>query len=325
MSNGVPLLKLVAGALFVLAGFSVHYGVRTALSIPIVLMITGGTIILIVLTGYRPKSGDIAFFVIGLLILGVVTSAPGLAGPRETVVYSVQSDQVDVDRIYITVDANFGAIGIDFDDGDVAYRIVFSRPLSFPFFQRDELDFSFSNQTRDGTLFLNASSFAAEIRVTLGKGYVTHIDASTTTGSISLSAPRSEVIESILLSTNMGSIDAEVSTENIKKLDIKTTTGSIDMKSDYLAPGAAKVPVTISTGTGSISFDAEIFRSTAVTLTAKVSIGSIHHDLEGFVISRSTGNRVEAVAGDPAKAGESFEIAISSGTGFIDLNADWSS
>lgn len=319
MSSRIPFLKLIAGALFLLAGLFIYLGVSIPFSIPILLIIAGLTLIAVVLIGYKPTGGDVALFLAALLVLGVVTTG---AQPWEptSVTYSAQKDEVDAKRISATVSANFGSIDIAFSsDRNLAYRVEFSRPFFSPTYLRGEPDHSVSKEVRDGTLFLNASASTASIRVVLGPGYTGSIDASTITGSIAITAPRSEAVEKIVLSTNTGSIDAEISSENVKDLKLKTNTGSVDFESDYLAPAASKIPVTISTNTGSVEFNVKTPRSVAATITASANIGSVHHSLEDYTITQSTLNRLEAKTGDPS-AEKSFEIVITTGTGSIELN-----
>jgi len=323
LNGRVAYLRLLAGILFILAGLSAYYGVSIDAAMPLVLIAAGVALILIVLVRLKPKGGDVALFLIGLLTLGFTASGMDLAVPSQTVTYSALRGQVDVDRIHVDASAEFGSIDILFsNDDDTAYMVEFSRPFALPAFQRGGFDFS--NRTEGGVLFLNATSSFADIKVTVGRGYMLSVEASTGMGSIGFKAPRSGVLEIISLSAGTGSIDADISSEVTGGIRIRTGTGSIDMNSDQLTPVGANIPVSISTGTGSVDFDVKIPRSAAVRLTASVALGSISHSLEGFKVSEVDGGRLKATAGEPSTADESFEISISTGTGSIDIDAEWS-
>jgi hypothetical protein len=315
-------LRLIAGAVFVLAGLFAYYGFRTVFALPVVLIVGGGALVLVVLTGRRPGGGDIALLVIALLVFGFAASDSILTGPRETVTYSALRSQVDVGKVAVHADASFGGITILFSDNEsLAYRVDISRPIASPFFQGNESGFNFSNQTTGDTLMLNISSTDAEIHVTLGPHYTVMLDASAATGSIILTAPKTERVEKIVLTTGTGSITAEINAQGVEEFTLNTGTGSVDMTSSYLAPAGAETPFTVSTGTGSVNVDMKIPQSTSATLTATTDLGTVSHSLQGFTISHSTNNRVDAATEDSVKTETSFRIRISTGTGSIDLKA----
>ena len=322
MSYYFSPLRLIAGFVFVLAGLFAYYGFRTVFALPIVLIVAGGALVLVVLTGRRPGGEDIALLVIALLAFGLVVSGPSFTGPRETITYSASRSQVNVNQVVLNTDASFGSVTILFSDNEsLAYRVEISRSTMASFFQGDVSNFSFSNQTRDGTLLLNMSSTDAEILVTLGPHYTTSLDASTGTGSITLTAPRTERVDKIVLTTGTGSINAEINAQGVKVLTLSAGTGSVHLKSDYLAAAGAETPFTVSTGTGSVNIDMKIPRSTTATLTATTDLGTVSHSLQGFTIAHSSNNRVDATTEDTVKPENSFRIRISTGTGSIDLKA----
>ena len=322
MSYYFSPLRLIAGAIFVLAGLFVYYGFRTVFAIPIVLIVAGGALVLVVLTRHRPGGGDIALLVVALIIFSLAASGPSLTAPRETATFSASRSQVNVNQVALKADAGFGGVRILFSDNEsLAYRVELSRSTAFPFFRGSEPGFSFNNQTKGDTLLLNISSTDAEIDVILGPHYTTSIDASTGTGSISLTAPRTEHIETIVLKTGTGSINAEINAQGIKVLTLNAGTGSIDLKSNYLAAAGAEAPFTASTGTGSVNIDMKISSSTSATLTATTNLGTVSHNLQGFTIAHSSNNRVDATTQDTVKQENSFRIRISTGTGSIDLKA----
>ncbi|MCL4436620.1 MAG: DUF4097 domain-containing protein [Thaumarchaeota archaeon] len=322
MSYYFSPLRLIAGVVFILAGVFAYYGFRTIFALPVVLIVAGGALVLVVLTKHRPGGGDIALLVFALLVFGVVTSGPISTLPQETVTYSASRSQVNVNQVALKADASFGGVRILFSDNEsLAYRVEFSRSTAFPFFRGNEPGFSFSNQTKGGTLMLNVSSTDAEIYVILGPHYTTSIDASTGTGSISLTAPRTERIENVVLKTGTGSINANMAAQGIKLLSLSAGTGSVHLKSGYLAASGTDVPFAVSTGTGSVSVDVNIPRSTSAALTATTDLGTVSHSLQGFTIAHSSNNRLDATTEDTTRQENSFRIRISTGTGSIDLKA----
>ncbi|MCL5318770.1 MAG: hypothetical protein M1503_11000, partial [Thaumarchaeota archaeon] len=111
-------LRMIAGAVFVLAGLFAYYGFRTVFALPVVLIVAGGALVLVVLTGRRPGGGDIALLVFALLAFGVVASGPISTGPQETVTYSASRSQVNVNQVALKVDASFGEVRILFSDNE---------------------------------------------------------------------------------------------------------------------------------------------------------------------------------------------------------------
>jgi DUF4097 and DUF4098 domain-containing protein YvlB len=321
MASNISPLRLLAGTVFVLAGIFVYYSVQAIFALPLILIIAGGALVLIVLAGHRPSGGDTTIFVISIFVFGLAASGPGLMGPRETVTYSATASQIGVDRISLDVKATFGSVDISFsNDETMGYQIDFLRPVMFPF-QNDESGLSFSNQTENETLLLNVESTSAEIRVVIGPGYTTDINASTDTGSIRLNTPETVILQKIRLNTGTGSIDAEFDSNDVSEIDLRTATGGVHLKSDNLIPIGVGTPLTVSTGTGSIDLDIRITGNTAVTLTATAGLGGVEHDLPGFTVNQSARNHIDATAGDLTEADVSFGIQISTGTGSVNIKA----
>lgn len=276
-------------------------------------------VLLLTVSGQRFHGWDVALLVLSLFVLGSVTS--GYVFPSgETASYTMSKTSLNASRVDVTTTAVLGSITILFSNmTDLAYRVNFTNPAWSPLFSSVPSGHSFTNQTRDGTLFLRASSNSSSMTVTLGKGYLVSINASTDAGGIDITAPAWVTLGRLDLSTGAGSINARVDSQVLSGLTMKTGTGSIDLSSSGLTPSAAKVPVTLSTGTGSISFDATVSSDAAVLLSAKTGLGSIDQSLRGFTITSSSSVTLEAAAGDMASAATSLVITASTGLGSITL------
>jgi hypothetical protein len=317
-----PLLRLLAGIVFLLAALFAYYHVPLG-ALGIVLVVAGIVVIAIPLAGHRPQGGDVALFVIALIVMAAsasVTSFEGMnyVGTRVSV-YSVSAGSLHATAVDLSVSANLGSISIQSStNSDLGYKVVFTTTSVFGLFPF-AYNYSLTNETIGGTLFLNATSRAAAISITLGPEYFQNIVATSNTGSVDLQWTTNKTLGSVTLSSNTGSVDANVATSGIRELSLSTNTGSVSLSSNYFVPAATRVPVTLSTDTGSVSFDVSIPVASAMSIQASNSVGSISHDLAGFTISQSSNNQLFAMYGN-VDVVNSFVVIASGSTGSISLS-----
>jgi len=282
-------------------------------------------VILLALMGHRVRPVDIALFVIALLVLGAVSVGPVYSKNQATTYSALKNGSSGITQIDVLTSTSFGSISISYSSGNtIAYQVTFNNSVwAFPFVVSSN-QHTFSNTTRDGVLFLNASATASSISIILGKGYLVNVNASTDAGSISLNSPRSERLGRIFLSTQTGSVDAEISSSGILGIRLSSSAGSVNLQSDYLSPGNARVPIDVSTSAGSVSMSLKIAPTTAVSIGATDSFGSISHSLSNqFTVSQDTRNAFHASAGDASSASQSFVISASANVGSVSINAQF--
>ena len=230
-----------------------------------------------------------------------------LTGAEHT--FSATKTQVVTSHIAVDATTSFGSITLRFsDNADLAYQVVFGTTIAFPFsipFVNQST--SFSNFTRGGVFFLNASSSSADITITLGSGYVVDLNASAGTGSVNIdSTSLGQKFGIVSVSTGTGSIDARIDTLGISYLYLQGGTGSVNFNSNYLSTNGVHVPITLSTGTGSVDFHAMIPSNVGVGLSASNGFGSISKNLQGFTITQSSNGQLTASADESSIA--SFEV-----------------
>lgn len=313
----IPIFRVAAGLLFIFAGLLAYYGIIFETSIALILVIVGVAIVVAVFAGHRARPGDLAVFVIALLVLAAVGAGlnfQSFSGPIAAS-YSAGSSNIPGNRIFLTAKSNTGSISIDFtSNSSVGYEITFRRFfLGFQFVPGVN-NFSLTNATRNGDFFLNASSNYMSIQITLGQQYFTDISASTGTGSIDLKSDQGVSFGNLSLDVGTGSISGNVQANSISSLYLSTGTGSLDFESNSFNPAGPKVPVTASTGTGSLTFKATIPSSVGVSINASTGFGSISHSLSGFTLTQSTSGMLKAYSGN-VSAGDSFLVSLSTGTG----------
>ncbi len=114
MSYYISPLRLIAGVVFILAGLILYYGLETILALPIILIVAGGALVLTVVTGRRPRGGDVALLVIALVVFDLTASGPSLNWSGETATYSASRSEVAVNRLTLKADAGFGGVQIMF-------------------------------------------------------------------------------------------------------------------------------------------------------------------------------------------------------------------
>lgn len=324
--RGLYPIRVLGGALFVLAGFAAYFGVKVSTSLPILpvaLVAVGAALILTVLTHLRVVALDIAVLLVGIIVLSAAVSGYSFAS-RPSVTYSATRGEVTASHMNLVVTSSAGSINIEYaSNSDLAYNITIGGVYSFfPFVTNTTV--SFSNQTLGDTIFLKAFAAASSINVELGRGYFTDINATSALGSVKLSLPSSVNIGTLRLSAGAGSIDASVSGQITNGLYLNTGTGSISLQSDNLSAAARDVPLDVSAGLGSINLNVAIPHQVATSLSASAGLGSITNGLQDFTISQVSSNKLVASAGEVGTSNQSFLVTISTGTGSENLAVSWS-
>jgi len=324
-NRSFPILGVLAGIIFIIAGLVAYLHIETGLSIAIIFIIAGAAVILVGFAGLRTQGWHIALFVIGLIILAGVVSSNYYQTTTPTIYsYSATRALVSASRINITATTSFGSIDLKFSNNpDVAYQVKFETGFSFPFVFPGN-SHTLTNETRDGVFILTATSSAASITITLGSGYETNINATANTGSISVNIPSSSGanVRSISLVTSTGSVDAQMDGQNISGILLKSSTGSVNFGSNYLSPSSTRVPISISSSTGSVNINMKIADNAAVGIDASNNFGSISQHLPGFTISQNSNNHLVAYAGDINATEKSFLVAASVSTGSINVDCE---
>ena len=91
-SSGFPFLRVFGGALLILAGILGYLGVGFGAS-AILILVAGGVVVLIAaFMGHRARPADIGIFIVGVLVLGVVSAGYSVA--PQTVSYSATRAQL---------------------------------------------------------------------------------------------------------------------------------------------------------------------------------------------------------------------------------------
>ncbi|HZW58438.1 MAG TPA: hypothetical protein VFF30_19275 [Nitrososphaerales archaeon] len=324
-----PVLGVLAGIVFIIAGLAAFLHLEIGLSIAIVLIIAGAGVVLVGVAGFRTRGWDIALFVISLIVLASIVSTNYYTPSTTNAVYTYSATraQVSASKIDLFASAGLGSVDVGFSNSDQAYQVTFGSGafFGFPFFGPPANDFKLTNQTRNGVLFLNATSSTTSITITLSTSYVANITATTSTGSVSLSRPGGGAavkIQSVSLTSGTGSVSATLDGKNISGISLKSSTGSVNLNSNYLSPASARVPISISSSTGSVDVNIKIANNAAVAINASSNTGSVSQHLPGFTITQSTNNRLQASAGDVATAPKSFLISMSVSLGSINVNGE---
>lgn len=314
-----PILRVLGGASFLLAGLMAFYKVILGPSVFLLFILAGAVVILVALSGTRPRPGDIALFILGIIVLGAASAGYTSTTPTITT-YSATTAQVHANKIALTIRAAAGSVSIFFlDRSNLAYEINFTQPFgsfSVPFVNGQN---SVTNSSNGGVFSLRITSSFPSVDVFLRHGYFVNISAITDTGSLSLATSGNEEFGSITLSTSTGSINAMLDTTTISALDLQTSTGSINLESNHFGTTARGVPVTLSTSLGSVGARLVVPNDIAVSLSATTNLGSINHDLAGFSVSQDTRTNLVASAGDASILPYSFVISSSTNLGSQNL------
>lgn len=312
------MLRIVGGLFFILAGIFAYYGFAVGLFLPLLFVGAGAVVLLVAVAGHRASGGDIAIFVIGLIVLGSVSASLAVGG-KQTVVYSATRSQVEVGKLLLNVSSGYGGVDIRFSSSEeLAYQINFTRSLP-ALFPASVGPPTFSNRTEGGVLLLQATSQWDAITVTLGEGYMTNITASTGAGSVTIKTLGTEHLGNVSVSTGAGSIDASLTVASIGGLDLGTGAGSVTLTSAHLVPVSPHVPVSVSSGAGSVSINIGVPSSSGVSISASSGLGSVSHNLPGFVVTSSS-EGLKASAGVISGSNPSLYISLLTGVGSMDVD-----
>ncbi len=163
-----PVIRILGGIFFILAGIFAYYRFAIGLALPFLFVGAGAAFLLVAIAGHRASGGDIAIFVIGLLVLGSVASGLTI-GRTQTVTYSATKNQVNAHQMLLKASTNFSSIDIGFSNRKgLAYQVNFTG--SIPFLPVSMGQPFFSNRTINGVLLLEARSSGDAIAITLGEG-----------------------------------------------------------------------------------------------------------------------------------------------------------
>jgi hypothetical protein len=329
LASQVPILRILGGLFFVLAGLAYYLGITIASSFSLLFIAAGAAVLVLALLGHRAHGGDVAVFVIGLLVLGVFIT-PGVGAPGsavgQRVSHTVPRSGVSTQQIDLIASADLGSIDIFYSNrSDLGYQVNFTRS-SFPFglFTGSRPSTSLSNETRGGVFTLNATARSYDISLAIGMGYLLNISAATGTGSINVSSLVGERLGTVSLQSGTGSVNANLTSLSIGGISLQAGTGSVNLHSNHLAPTGARVPITLKTGTGSVDLEMKLASKTAVSLEASAGLGNVNHNLQGFSISsQSSRSDLVATAGDINNAATSFVVQLSTGTGSVTVNSQF--
>ncbi len=320
-SGGFPFLRVIGGAILILAGAIAYTGVAVGPAAVLVFVLGGAVVVVIALVGHRPRPWDIAVFVISIVVLGGV-SAGYTAGPA-VVTYSATRAQVESGSISLTVTSATGSVAIGFTNRtDLAYQVTFTNSLWFGPPGGTGVD-SVTNSTSNGAFNLNVGATWSAVSVLLGRGYLLDVKVTASTGSVSLTTPGNQNLRNVSLYSSTGSVNAELDSPAVESLILRADTGSVSLDSQSLGAAGQRVPVTLSASTGSINMKVSLRSQDAVSLTASTGLGSISQSLSGFTITQHSSTNLAATAGDINTASKSFVISATASLGSVNLNADF--
>ena len=302
-----------------IAGIVAYFGIRVGI-IGVIFIVAGGSAIALAISGHKTRGGDVVLFVVSLLVLAAAGTSFPTPGTSQ-VNYLGERTSIQVNQIDVSATTDLGSVEVVFSSSQSAgYEVTFSRSTFFGLFPFMSGNYTFSNETSNGVLHLVASAASADIRVTIGAGFRANVQASSATGSVSLSSSAQQLFGSVNLSSNTGSVSANLASATIGSLTMNTNTGSVDLTATSLAASGAKVPIRLSANTGSVSVHLRIPATVSMSLNATTSLGSVSHELPGFTISESTGTLLSASIGEVNTAGSSFIMSASTDTGSVSLD-----
>ncbi len=327
MAQRVPILRILGGLFFVLAGVAYYLGITIAFSAAVGFVVGGAAVILLAIIGHRASGADVAVFIIGLLVLGAFLT-PGVASPGSTaggrVTYTVPKSALSATKIDLLATTDVGSITVSYtDNAATGYQVNFTRsPFPFSIFSGVVPSASLKNETQAGAFVLNATARAYDISVAIGTGYSLNVSASTGTGSVELKTAAGQSLAAVSLQSGTGSVKANLTSSSAGAIRLETGTGSIELDSSSLAPNGPRVPITLQAGTGGVTLRVMLASGTAASIEATAGLGGVSHNLVGFSVSpQSTGSNLVATAGDPSVAATSFVIRLSTGTGSVTADA----
>lgn len=325
MAAQVPILRILGGIFFVLAGLAYYLGVTLASSASLIFIAAGAAVILLALLRHRASAGDVAIFIIGLLVFGVFLT-PGIGAgysASQSITHTVGKTALSTQHIDLVASANVGNVNVFYSSkSDLAYQVNFTRStMPFGFFAGLPST-SLTNQTEGSVFTLNATAHSYDISIAIGTGYTLDVNANSGTGNVNLRGLSGERLGLVSLQTGTGNINGNLTTLSVEGVILQTGTGNANLFSNHLAASGPSVPIVIRTGTGSVDFDVKLVNGTAVSIDASTGLGGVNHNLQGFsVSSQSSRSSLTANAGDVSTAATSFLVQATAGTGSVTLNA----
>jgi hypothetical protein len=334
-ASRVPILRILGGLLFILAGVALYLRFTITSSIALLFILGGAAVILLAVSGHRASGGDVVAFVLGILVLGAFIT-PGIvappAGAGSRVTYTVPRSAILNSRsVVLLATTDVGSISISYSkNSSIGYQVNFTEStflLPFQLFSGHEPSASLTNRTQGGgALVINATARAYDISVGLGTGIFPpfSVNASTGTGNIDVKSQAAEAIGNVSLESGTGMVTANLTSKSTGAITLQTGTGGVTLQSSDLAPDGQRVPIDLSSGTGTVDLDVKLAAGTAVSLNATTGLGSVSHDLRGFTLSPgSSKSNLEGTAGDVETASTSFIIRVSTGTGLVTTDAQF--
>lgn len=312
---------MISGIVFIVAGLVAYYRISIGL-VGAIFVIGGGAVIVLTVLGHRAHGVDIALFIISLLVLATAGTSFGAGGISHASYYGARSS-IQVSQIDVTASTSLGSINVAFTSNpNTGYEVTFTRTSFFGFFPIETNNYTFTNVTSHGVLYLNASAEVADISITVGQGYSSNVEISSATGSVSLSTDANRSFGSVALSSNTGSVDANLASSRISSLSLHANTGSVNLRSTYLVAAGRGVPIQVSANTGSVSLNLKIPSTNAMAVNATTSFGSITHELPGFVVTESTNTVLVATTENILTANSSFALTASANTGSVSIHVE---
>ena len=313
-----PVLRLLGGILFVLAGLLAYCKVALGASGALVFFFGGAVVLVAVLAGHRSRPGDVALFMLGVLVLSGV--AAGYAPGGQQASYSAARDQVHASTISLNVKDSIGSVDVSFTDRvNVAYEVNFTRPVAFFSFWPVGAD-TVTNSTGGGVLNLDVVAGGSSVTVAIGRGYSVDVNVTTDTGSVSFEATGNESVRDVSLMSSTGSVSAIIDSASVESIKLHSSTGSVSLSSDHLGAVGTSVPVTLSSSIGSVSMSVGVGPADAVSVSASTNLGTINHQLPGFTVTQDTDRSLAASIGNPATATRSFAVTATTNLGSVSLS-----
>ena len=327
--NRFPILRLIGGLCFVLAGIAYYLGVTVSSSVAIVFVGAGVVVIYLGYAGHHANAGDVAIFMIGVLVLGA-TLSPGVGAPARGIpvaTYTGASSALTAHAVMLLASTDVGNVDVAYSTkSGLGYQVNFTRTTTFPFWSlsgRQPLA-SLTNETVGGTFVLNATARGYDVSVLVGTGYLLSVNATTGTGNVKVRTSDSQSLGNVRLQSGLGNVDANLTCATLAGAYLQTGTGNVVLSSSHVAPSGRKVSVGLQTGTGGADLNVWMPSGTAASVTASTGLGSVSHDLPGFSVSpQSTATSLTATAGDVETASASFVFALQTGTGSVDAQAQF--
>lgn len=321
-------LRILGGLFFILGGLAYYWGVTLGASGAILFVGAGVAVILLAAAGHRASAGDVAIFVVGLLVLAALVT-PGIGQPSpgspSRAYYMAQSSAIPQHEVDLVAKTDVGSISVSFSNSTtLGYEVNFTRSL-FPFqiFSGLTSYSSVSNTTIGDVLVVNATARAYDISVTVGKGYVLDINASTGTGSVSVRSSAEQTLGWVYLQSGTGSVSGDLTSASIGETSLQTGTGSVSLSSEHLSPKGQGVPISLETGTGSVTLNVKLAAGVGVTLDASTAVGSVSHNLPGFTVSPDSSRTSLSATAGATGAASSFRMHLTSGTGGVTADAQF--